>query len=159
MHDCLVSASADFCECCAAPRCRDAGCQLSLPTGGGVRRILSGSAIQRNHGHMSKLCDFLFFACRRPRDVACAIELKNGKFDLAKVAEQLQAGADLVNSLAVSPNAVSFYPILVHSRGMTAIARKVIATRRIRYGNSEYRILTAKCGSSLADVVPVQNST
>jgi len=113
-----------------------------------ARVVYSGSLYQVNHRYSSALCDCMAFWCSG-EDHVYALELKNGSFDVLKVARQLQGGADVISEV-VQATPTKFYPVLVHSEGVNAIARKALARCRVNFRGRAYRIFTARCGSSLS---------
>jgi hypothetical protein len=84
-------------------------------------------------------------------DRAYALELKNGGFDVLKVVKQLQGGANVISEV-VETAPVRFYPVLVHSEGINAIARKALNRCRVNFRGRAYRIFAVRCGSTLSHV-------
>jgi len=147
MHSCAVAKAISHCECCRARRCRDAGCQISIPKGNSPRVILAGTNYQANHSFKDPLCDFIVFLCAKD-DQAYALELKGGSFSISEVVDQLQGGAHVVSTMAGSSH-VRFYPVLVQAQGVSAIQRKALASRKVLYGGRQYPVIVARCGSDL----------
>lgn len=119
-----------------------------MPAGGSPRVILSGSRYQANHAFRGPLCDFIILWCSDAGERAYAVELKGGGFDISKVQNQLQGGADAL-AVMVPADAVRFYPVLVHVQGMNTTAIKALARCRVNFSGKEYGIFTRKSGSSI----------
>jgi hypothetical protein len=147
MHNCVVDKALSHCKCCQARRCKDAGCHISMPKGGSARFILAGTTYQTNHSFSSPLCDFLVFLCAKD-DHVYVLELKSGSFSISDVVNQLQGGADVVSTIT-DGSRVRFYPVLVQAKGVSAIERKALASRKVLYGGRQYSVFVARCGSSL----------
>ena len=129
--------------CCAVSSCNDNGCRLTLPK---ARICISGARYQQQHKVVAKLCDFVVFT----GNVGVAIELKSGAVDATHCREQLQNGANLVESLAQSCPTLVFASLLVH-KGLRPMEAKILR-QPITFRGRKYPTSTSRCGTALSAV-------
>lgn len=136
-------------NCCGVLRCGERGCRIALPPP--PRLVLNGDKLQ-DHGRPGKLCDCLVFWTHSSKGPAVVIlELKSGSIPVNKAADQLQAGATLVESLLAGCEP-AFAPVLVKRRGLHPLDTKVLGQRRIRFQHRDYPIRTVSCGASVVEL-------
>jgi hypothetical protein len=110
---------------------------------------LSGTLYQTAHSYSSKLCDVLFAWNRLTGLVASVLELKGGRFDVSDVVEQLQHGAEIVDTL-LTGIPCTFLPVLLH-RGMRTIEVREFRRRPIYFRQKRIAIDLKRCGNSVSD--------
>jgi hypothetical protein len=142
-------------ECCWVSRCRESGCAVRLPARGS-KLCMSGSEYQQRHSPAQKLCDCLVFWEDGASEIACSIELKAGTPDVAEAAEQLQAGARIVEELVAECEGVEFFPILA-SGNMTMPEMKVLERRKVRFRGRDFPIIRLKCGNASVEDAVARN--
>jgi hypothetical protein len=62
------------------------------------------------------------------------------------MADQLQGGADLIDSL--TENDALFIPILVHKR-IDTMQMRALGKKRIRFRGRDYKVALLRCGGSI----------
>ena len=94
-----------------------------------------------------KRCDFILYVQEDQNTLVVApIELKSGSADTSEVAEQLQAGAELAETLAPEVPAPVFRPILFHGRGLHPKQRRDLNRAKVRIQGLKLSIKTERCG-------------
>jgi hypothetical protein len=141
------------CACCWVNRCSEGKCGYNLGRESRhfQRVCLSGTKYQSNHAWSGKLCDCLIF-WNQPHNGAAAVELKGGKLsDASQSIAQLQAGAVLIETMAVNSE-VQFFPVLVHN-GVSTAAIKVLNNRKVRFKGRQYSLILERCGCQLQETI------
>lgn len=113
---------------------------------------VAGSQYQLHHSHVDKLCDLLFLVNtdRAVTDIYCA-EVKGGGMSVDHVRAQLQAGADLLNSLLDKSLQYKFGAVLVHRKIVTVQLRQLHKVR-VRFAGRNYPIQLLRCGIAISKV-------
>ena len=135
-------------------QCRCKGCQFNL---GGVVptdcvTVLDADKYGRLIGHEGKKCDCLVFVTKQ-RLIGAAVELKSGSFRVSEVAEQLQSGADQIDTLSEGQNVGQFFPILLYGKVRHASELKSLRRQGVAFRGTRYSIIRQKCGTCLRDVL------
>ena len=94
-------------------------------------------------------CDFLFFA---DPGLVAPIEVKDSEPNVAKVIEQLEAGAKAAEELAPRGVAVTFRPVLV-SKSLRTQKRKELREKAVKFRGQRERVRRLACGDSLTEVI------
>jgi hypothetical protein len=83
-----------------------------------------------------------------------AVEMKSGR-DVAatKVVDQIQAGASEIHCIVGDAQAVSFYPILLHSGIKHTNELKVLQNRKVTFRGTKYGIIYKRCGTQLLEIL------
>ena len=135
-----------------AQQCEKDHCRLALD---GLRHpvfVLDCDRYCDLHEVRGKTCDFLVFVCSTT-PAAAAVEIKSGSnVDATKAVQQIQAGAQHIDSLA-GTRAISFYPILLYSEIKHTNELKVLQNRKITFRGRRYRIVYKKCGTHLLEII------
>jgi len=88
----------------------------------------------------------LLFRGGRTADTVLAVEMKGGKARVNEVVEQLQQGANIVDTIS-STAPLDFQPLLVHSDGsLRSIDRMLLRQKKIKFRGKSLLIETKKCG-------------
>ncbi len=92
-------------------QCRCEGCRLKLDgvASSDGMTVLDADKYGGLTGHAGKQCDCLVFVTTQGL-IAAAVELKSGAFRGSEVAEQLQSGADQINTIAGTRKVGQFFP-------------------------------------------------
>jgi hypothetical protein len=135
-------------------QCRCKGCQFNLD---GVVpaysvTVLDADKYGRLIGHEGKKCDCLVFVTKQ-RLIGAAVELKSGSFRVSEVAEQLQSGADQIDTLCEVWNVGEFFPILLYGKVRHASELKSLRRQGVTFRGTRYSIIREKCGTCLRDVL------
>jgi hypothetical protein len=103
-------------------------------------------------GLPGRICDFLVFLCSSTLTVA-VVEMKSGRnVEATKAVEQIQAGAGELDRI-IGTQAVSLYPILLHSGIKHTNELKVLQNRRVTFRASRYGVIYKRCGTPLLEVL------
>lgn len=135
-------------------QCRCKGCRLKLDgvASSDGMTVLDADKYGGLTGHAGKQCDCLVFVTTQ-RLLAASVELKSGTFRGSEVAEQLQAGADQIGTLAGRRNVGQFFPILLHGEVKHASEVKSLLRQGVTFRGTRYSIIRGRCGSSLRDIL------
>jgi hypothetical protein len=132
--------------------CQKEHCRLPLD---GLRWplfILDCDQYRNLRGLRGSICDFFIFLYSSTLTVA-VVEMKSGRdVGAAKAVEQLQAGAAEFDHI-IGTQAVSFYPILLHSGVRHTAELKVLRNRRVTYRGANYGIIYKRCGTRLREII------
>ena len=124
-------------------------CGVSLVDAPGPRLIIDLDEPGSPLGRSKSKCDYLFFA---DPNLVVPIEIKSAEPKVAKVAEQLRAGAQAADELASKGIAVVCSPVLV-SRDLRRKARIDLRKARVPFRGREERIRRVACGDLLTDAL------
>lgn len=129
-------------SCCS----RD-GCQVSLQNIPDDRVIVDVDLAFPALRISGERCDFIIFVCSEEVGVvSIPVELKSGNPDIAKAVRQLRSGARFVEmSVAANPAPIC-RPILIHGRSLSERERKRLNRLKVKFGNLNLTIKTARCG-------------
>lgn len=91
-------------------QCRCKGCRFNLDGVAPTHNVtvLDADKYGRLIGHEGKKCDCLVFVTKQGL-IGAAVELKSGSFRVSEVTEQLQSGADQINTLSEVQNVGQFF--------------------------------------------------
>jgi hypothetical protein len=79
--------------------------------------------------------------------------MKSGRnVEAKKAVDQIQAGAAELDRI-VGTEAVSFYPILLHSGIKHTNELKVLQNRKLTFRGSNYGIIYKRCGTPLVQII------
>lgn len=96
----------------------------------------------------STKCNFLYMDESRSKGHVVPLELKIQISSSSNIVNQLQAGADFVNSTNSESASIRFIPI-VASRGIAKAARSHFRTSTIRFREEQFAISRMKCVDKL----------
>jgi hypothetical protein len=85
----------------------------------------------------------IFWSCRGD-DRAAAIEMKSKNPRPSKVQRQLQAGADLIDTVGESCSAISFAAVLTKT-GMRSVGYQALRRKKVRFRGKPYPIRLENC--------------
>jgi hypothetical protein len=103
-------------------------------------------------GLEASICDFFVFLCSSTLTVA-VVEMKSGRdVEATKAVEQIQAGAGELDRI-IGTQAVSLYPILLHSGVKHTNELKVLRNRKVTYRGTRYGIIYKRCGTHLLKII------
>ena len=151
----LLSLHASCQPPCITPRCSRGDCSLHLPTG-------QAMAVDCDR------CTCIPQGARRPDFILLyqqpgssstrwiVVEMKSRVGQAGQIVEQLQAGADLIQSntcFHVKHSPLRLLPLLLHSRGIHTADVQVINSRRVTFRGRAYPILSRRCGLDLMTVL------
>lgn len=138
---------------CIVRRCRKQGCTVSM-TGAPSERIIvdldrEGAPI----GTHERRCDYLFFGESAGQQSWFApLELKGGRLrGVRAIVAQLQAGADIAESLVPGSLRPLFEPVAV-LKGSHKAQRDRLKRSEVRFRGVVKRVKLQSCGSPLASV-------
>ena len=94
------------------------------------------------HQWSGSRCDFIIIYVEAQKEsvVAVPLELKSGRADVARLADQLQQGADFAARLA--PANATCQPVLIHGKRINRIE---LNRAKVRFRNRLMTIRTARC--------------
>ena len=124
-------------------------CGASLAGAPAPRVIADLDAAGSPLGPAKGKCDFLFFA---DPGLVAPIEVKDSEPNVAKVIEQLEAGAKAAEELAPRGVAVTFRPVLV-SKSLRTQKRKELREKAVKFRGQRERVRRLACGDSLTEVI------
>lgn len=132
--------------------CSKQGCKVPLKDVPQPRLVLDLDRTGSPLGKSETRCDYLLFGeSDGQTGWVVALELKRGKVH-AQVADQLQAGADIVDKLVAGETNVDFTPV-VAGRGFHSNVKKTLVKRTIRFQQRQTAIVLISCGKPLANAV------
>jgi len=135
-----------------ARHCSKQGCKVPLKDVPQPRLVLDLDRPDSPFGQSEVRCDYLIVGESDDQTGwAVALELKRGKVS-AEVANQLQAGAKIMETLMPREANVDFTPV-VAGRGFHSNVKKTLAKRRIRFQQRQTAIVLISCGKPLANAV------
>lgn len=142
----------DHSDCCVVRRFKEGGCRVGMPVGASWWTCIAGSQYQLHHSHVDKLCDLLFIVNENgdTTDIYCA-EVKGGGMSVDHARAQLQAGADLLDSLLDKSLRYKFGAVLVHRKIVTVQLRQLLKAK-IRFSGKDHPIQLLRCGMSISSV-------
>lgn len=127
--------------------CRSQGCRGSMEGVPHQRVLVHADKAFEAHRIEGKRCDYLLFFCKIDTDslVAVPIELKGSSVDVSDVHQQLQRGANFINSLALQGSEALCRPVLIHQRSLHPKERKVLNRHKIRFQGQQLTIRITRC--------------
>ena len=135
-----------------AHRCSKEGCKVPLQGAPQPHLVLDLDRPGSPLGKSETRCDYLLVGEYGGQSGwAVALELKRGKVH-AEVANQLQAGADVVDALVPQQADVGFTPV-VAGRGFHSNVKKTLAKQRIQFRQVQMAVVLMSCGKPLAKAV------
>lgn len=105
-------------ERCQVQQCRKQGCSVSMEKAPAYRVIIDLDCERLGIVQTGKRCDYLFVGEEKGAVYVAPIELKSGGFGVSAVIEQLQGGADILDSWLPPGSIFRFAPVLVHGKGV-----------------------------------------
>lgn len=128
------------------------GCSVDTDGASAPYRVIDMDHTAAPAARGARKCDYLFFAVEagRPGILAAPLELKNTGLNPASVASQLQAGAGAVEQVVKGIAPVRFVPVAVHGGRVPRRQYQELRTKRIRFRNNGYEIVTMPCDSPLS---------
>ena len=111
------------------------------------RILVDADKAFEDHRIEGKRCDYLLLLCKADDDalMAVPIELKGGGVDVSDVREQLQGGADFINSLALQGTRALCRPVLIHQRSLHPKEHKELNRHKIQFQGRPRTIRIARC--------------
>ena len=135
-----------------AHRCSKEGCKVSLKGTPQPHLVLDLDRPGSPLGQSEVRCDYLLVGEHGGRsDWVVALELKRGKVR-AGVANQLQAGANVLDTLVPQQADIDFTPV-VAGRGFHSNVKKTLAKQRIQFRHRRVAVVLMSCGTPLAKAV------
>ena len=114
--------------------------------------ILDCDRYRNLRGLEGGICDYFVFLLGSTLTVA-VVEMKSGRHVRAtKAVQQIQAGAAELDHI-IGTQAVSFYPILLHSGVKHTNELKVLRNRRVTYRGTNYGVIYKRCGTRLLEII------
>lgn len=134
-------------ESCLTTRLRKEGCSVTLQGTPSPRLIIDfdkrGSPLRPD----ARRCDYLLLAeAPEQQDLVRPIELKRGKFNLGDVRSQLQAGAQVAETLIPSDLDVDFLPVVASG---SVSSHERITRETVRFRGKSVRMVRIRCGEPL----------
>ena len=87
-----------------------------------------------------KRCDYLFVGEEKDTAYVAPIELKSGGFGVSATIEQLQGGADILDSWLPPDSVFRFAPVLVHGKGLHPKDRKKLREAKAKVKLREHKV-------------------
>lgn len=145
---------------CRSDSCDKEGCTLSVGIAK-VKRILVDLDCPDLHIPPDlKRCDYVFVGekntkAKNTKAWVAPIELKSGRFDAAKVIDQLQGGAETVEEKKWLPDdgAFQFVPVLAHGRDLRIKQRNELRSHTVHLCGQTRRVALVRCGGRLKDAL------
>lgn len=157
----LVAAVSDAVpDGCRSDSCDKEGCTLSVGIAR-VKRVLVDLDCPDLHiPHDRKRCDYVFVGekntkAKNTKAWVAPIELKSGRFDAAKVIDQLQGGAETVEEKKWLPDdgAFQFVPVLAHGEAIHRRQLNEFRSRKVRLRKQKQQVAVVRCGGKLKDAL------
>ena len=131
---------------CRSNSCSKEGCTLSVGIAK-VKRILVDLDCPDLHIPPDlKRCDYVFVGEKNTKAWVAPIELKSGRFDAAKVIDQLQGGAETVKAWLPDDSAFQFVPVLAHGRDLRIKQRNELRSHTVHLCGQTRRVALVRCG-------------
>lgn len=114
---------------------------------------VSGTRVQRHHSEYATgpLCDCVVVWDDNGQEASASVELKTGGVDVSHAVRQLQGGADLI---AAGGAGGDIYAAVLASKGkLRTVEMDELRRLRVSFRGRQYRVLLARCGSTLRDVL------
>ena len=125
---------------------RGEGCRVFMTDVLPNRVIVDAESAFPAHGLEGKRCDYVLFMANSQGNLTAApMELKSGKVDASKAADQLQGGARFVERFTPVTSATVCCPILFHGRSIHRQDRKALNRQKIEYCGQRITIKTVRC--------------
>ena len=134
-------------------RCEKEGCKLLLDEIQSPALILDCDRYCGLLGLSGEMCDYFVFQFSPTLTVA-VVDMKSER-DVAatRAVEQIQAGASELQRIVDEPQAVSLYPILLHSGIKHTNELKVLLNRKVKFRGARYGIIYKRCGTRLLEIL------
>ncbi len=97
-------------------------------------------------------CDCLLISRRAPRQ-ALVVELKSGRSDARRAAQQLQACAGRVQVLLDGEPVATFRAVLLAGRINSSAETKILGRARVRFRGKLFPLVLRRCGTTLATLL------
>ncbi len=142
---------------CIVPRCNRGDCNIQF-TSERVRCVDCDKCGAFGDEPNSRKPDFILLSiAEQVSDSAwLVVEMKTHAGHVASIAEQLQAGADVIQNnrkFALEEPPHRIVPVLLHKRGIHTADIQVLNRKRIRFAGRGWSILTRRCGVDLSDLL------
>ena len=138
---------------CRSNSCSKEGCTLSVGIAK-VKRILVDLDCPDLHIPPDlKRCDYVFVGEKNTKAWVAPIELKSGRFDAAKVIDQLQGGAETVKAWLPNDSAFQFVPVLAHGGAIHRQQLNAFRSRKVRLRKQKQQVVVVRCGGRLKDAL------
>jgi hypothetical protein len=138
--------------------CNKEGCRLKFDRSlSSYRRtIIDADDYAAICHYKGKICDYFLFLTI-PELIVAVVEMKSGRIQASDteakhIAEQLGNGARESEKLVQSRPDSTFRPILLYG-SMKSRMRVLLAKYEVTFKGKKHKILTAKCGSKLRDLL------
>ena len=133
------------------------GCAVGVNDAPAPFRVIDLDHSEAPVGRSARKCDYLFLAADSSRHglFVVPLELKSSGLKPATVVPQLQAGARIAEKIAGGILPVQFMPVAVHGRKVHRRAIQELRTQRVRFRKGRFRIVTMRCGDSLAAAIEI----
>lgn len=134
--------------------CNKDGCSISVRTATPKKILIDLDRSTLHIPRNQKRCDYVFIGEKNKKSWIVPIELKSSTFKAADVPDQLQGGADEVDTWLPSEAHFLFVPVLVHgeSSGITRELRK-LRSAKVTMRRQTGKVLTTSCGKRLKDLL------
>ena len=133
-------------------KCEKGGCRFPLDGLQWPVFVLDCDRYCDARGLPGRICDFFVFLCGSTLTVA-VVEMKSGRnVEATKAVEQIRAGLGELDYI-IGMQAVSLYPILLHSGIKHTNELKVLQNRRVTFRGSRYGVIYKRCGTPLLEIL------
>lgn len=140
---------------CMAETMNKQGCAVGTSDVAAPFRLIDLDHSEAPVRRTARKCDYLFVAATPSRSglFVAPLELKGSGLRPATVVPQLQAGARIAETISSGISPVEFMPVAVHGRKVHRHAIRELRTQRVQFRRGRYRIVTMRCGDSLAAAI------
>jgi len=140
---------------CMAETMNKQGCAVGINDAPAPLRVIDLDHVEAPVGRSARKCDYLFVSAASSRSglFVAPLELKSSGLRPATVIPQLQAGARVAESIVSGISPVDFRPVAVHGRKVHRHSFQELRTQRVRFRKGRYRIVTMRCGDTLAEAI------
>lgn len=153
MKGLVAAVSAAVPDGCRSKSCHKERCKLSVRIAK-MKRVLVDLDCRDLHIPRSrKRCDYVFVGEKRTKAWVAPIELKSGRFDAAKVIDQLQGGAETVEAWLPDDGTFQFVPVLAHGRDLRIKQRNELRSHTVHLCGQTRRVALVRCGGRLKDAL------
>ena len=139
---------------CISRKISKEGCAIRLKDAPKDHIVLDMDCDEMTLSANDECCDYLYFSSGAQNMMYVApIELKSGSPKAAKVARQLQSGADFAESLVPQGAKVLFRPIAAYGKSLRRYQRDKFKQARIVFRRKSELISLVRCGSSMVSAL------
>ena len=151
MTDLLAEVRSRLPADCFVTRCQKEQCTVKLAHAPQPYAVIDMDCRAIQSKSNAKRCDYLFVSNENYWIVP--MELKSGQPNASDLVNQLQAGADYVNSIAPRNISIRLVPVAVVGGKLRKPVREAVKRNRIKFRRKNLQIQLLRCGSPLTKIL------